>query len=71
MFNPKTWNEDYVETDEPEVFIRGDSQANPEQVRPKKKAVISRRDQEAVDAEAAANVRDEKAHIESVPRELI
>ncbi len=25
VFNPKTWNEDFVETDEPELFIRGDA----------------------------------------------
>mmetsp|Transcript_6894 Transcript_6894/g.8228 ORF Transcript_6894/g.8228 Transcript_6894/m.8228 type:complete len:137 (+) Transcript_6894:239-649(+) len=24
VFNPKTWNEDFVETDEPEIYIRGD-----------------------------------------------
>jgi len=61
VFNPKTWSEDYVETEDPEVFIRGDSQANPEQVRPKKKAVISRRDQEAADADAKAeNEREDK-----------
>lgn len=44
VFNPKTWKSDMVETDEPEVFIRGDRTAEPEQFRPKTKVLLSKRD---------------------------
>ena len=49
VFNPKTFQEELVETEEPEVFIMGDieAQAMPDQIRPKKKIAIGRRDIEA------------------------
>ena len=49
IFNPRTFNEDFVETNEPEVFIRGNIETQnetTEQVRPKKKVVINKRDEE-------------------------
>ena len=72
VFNPRTFNEELVETTEAELYIEGDIQAqieSTEQVRPKKKVVINKRDeamQKALDAERA-----NKAHTETAPREVI
>lgn len=69
VFNPKTWNEDFVETNEPELFIRGDVNKQPEQIRPKKKVAIGQRDVDAQKAEKVAD--DKKVYTEALPRECI
>ena len=59
-----------METDEPEIFIRGHAEhQEPEQVRPKKKVAISKRDQDELRARIEAE--GEKEHTETLPREVI
>ena len=59
-----------METDEPELYIRGDvSLQQPEQIRPKKKVAISQRDQELLQAQQEAE--GVKEHPETIPREVI
>ena len=60
-----------METDEPEFFIMGnlEAQATPEQIRPKKKVAINKRDIEA--QKALENAQEGKEHTETAPREVI
>lgn len=57
-----------VETDEPEFYVKGDRMAEPEQFRPKKKVLLSKRDQEAA-KQVAEN--PDKSHTETLPKELL
>lgn len=70
VFNTKTWTEDFVETDEPELYIKGNGdEQQPEQIRPKKKVALTKRDHEA---QAVLDKADsKKEHTETAPREVI
>ena len=69
VFNMKTFQDEFVETDEPELYVRGNIAPQPEQIRPKKKVVINQRD--AAEAKAMEDAQAEKEHTELVPREVI
>ena len=65
-FNDQKWKHEYEACDEPEFLERATGDEKVEQKKVKKKILMSRKEQEAEDAQAA-----EKTYIEAVPNEVI
>lgn len=65
-FNPREWKNEFEPCDEPEILIKATGEEKIEQKKIKKKILMSKKEQEAQDAEEA-----EKTYIEAVPNEVI